>query len=389
MNARTVPLRTDEVRNRTRLGVAAGLAALACSVALALMGFPSAAGAVGAPVGLGTATSFAVLGGQTVTNTGPSAISGDLGVSPGTSVTNFPPGQVIAGTGTIHSADAVALDAQNDVVAAYNDAAGRLPVTAAPPDFGGMTLVSGVYGGPTLGLTGTLTLDGGGRSDGVWVFQAESTLITASSSVVSFTNGANPCNVYWKVGSSATLGTDSVMVGTVLALTTITAQTRALITGRLMARNGAVNLDTNVINRPTCTTLTPSSPASSATTSTGTGGGGGTGTGTGTATGTGTGTGTGAAPGGPTGSATARGVVPSTSNTATTPVGVAVPRVATPSTARTTSQIALTSQRIHLAQTGLPLVLMQLLGWAIVLAVVGAGLILGSGRFRAKYSGRH
>jgi Ice-binding-like len=140
------------------------------------------------PVGLGTAQAFAVLAGSTVTNTGPSTLFGDLGVSPGTAVTGFPPGTV---NGTIHAADAVAGQAQSDLTTAYNDAAGRTPPLAVPADLGGLTLTAGVYkSGSSLGLTGTLTLDAQGNPNAVFVFQAASTLITASGSSVKLINGA-------------------------------------------------------------------------------------------------------------------------------------------------------------------------------------------------------
>jgi LPXTG-motif cell wall-anchored protein len=218
-----------------------------------------------APVGLGTAESFAVLAGTTVTNTNPSVISGDLGVSPGSAVVGFPPGQV--NNGTIHAADAVAAQAQADTTIAYNDAAGRATTGPASADLAGQTLVGGVYTGPTIGLTGTVTLDAQGDPNTVWVFQAASTLITSPSSVVSLINGADPCNVYWQVGSSATLGTNSTFAGTILALTSITATTGANIQGRLLARNGAVTLDNNTITRPTCAppTTTTTSPSSTTT----------------------------------------------------------------------------------------------------------------------------
>ena len=203
-----------------------------------------------APVGLGTAASFAVLAGTTVTNTGPSVISGDVGVSPGTAVVGFPPG--IVNNGTIHAADAVAAQAQADATTAYNDAAGRSTTVTVTADLAGQTLVSGVYTGATLGLTGTVTLDAQGDPNAVFIFQAASTLITASSSVVALTNGADACNVYWQVGSSATLGTNSTFVGTVLALTSVTATTSATINGRLLARTGAVTLDSNVITNSAC-----------------------------------------------------------------------------------------------------------------------------------------
>ncbi|WP_433278493.1 ice-binding family protein [Pseudonocardia xinjiangensis] len=216
---------------------------------------PASAQSAQAPVGLGTATSFAVLAGSTVTNTGPSVISGDVGVSPGSAIVGFPPGIVV--NGVFHAADAVAAQAQDDLTTAYNDAAGRSPVTAVGPELGGLTLAPGVYGGGTLQITGTLTLDAQGDPNAVFIFQAASTLITASASDVSLINGADPCNVFWQVGSSATLGTGSDFVGTILALTSITAQTGADVEGRLLARNGAVTLDTNTITRPDCDVVPP------------------------------------------------------------------------------------------------------------------------------------
>jgi type VI secretion system secreted protein VgrG len=217
------------------------------------------------PVGLGTATSFAVLAGQTVTNTGASVISGDVGLSPGSAVVGFPPG--VVNNGALHVTDAVAAQAQLDLTAAYDDAAGRTPAIATGPDLSGLTLTTGVYSAGAMSLTGTLTLDGQGDPNASFVFQAASTLITGSSSVVSLINGANPCNVFWQVVSSATLGTGSTFVGTVMALTSIAATTGATITGRLLARNGAVTLDANVINAPTlCAVFAP--PATTTTTTT-------------------------------------------------------------------------------------------------------------------------
>jgi hypothetical protein len=247
---------------------------LAFGITLAIGLVASPADADQAPVGLGTAASFAVLAHTTVTNTGPSTISGDLGVSPGTAVTGFPPGIVI--DGTQHVTDAVAAQAQLDVTTAYNDAAGRLPVTSVSADLTGQTLAPGVYGGPTLGLTGTVTLDAQNNPAAVFVFKAASTLITATSSVVALTGGATACNVYWQVGSSATLGTNSTFVGSVMALASVTANTGATISGRLLARTGAVTLDDNTITKPTCTTPSGSSTsgsnnAGSSTPATGTG----------------------------------------------------------------------------------------------------------------------
>jgi hypothetical protein len=227
---------------------------IALGVAFGAFGAQSAA-AQQAPVGLGTAASFAVLAGTTVTNTGPSTISGDLGVSPGSAVVGFPPG--IVSNGAIHAADAVALQAQTDLTTAYNDAAGRSTTATITADLGGQTLVPGVYTGGALGLTGTLTLDAQGDPNAVFVFQAASTLITAPASTVSLINGGDPCNVFWQVGSSATLGTTTTFVGTVLALTSVGANTGATIQGRLLARNGAVTLDTNVITHSNCASFPP------------------------------------------------------------------------------------------------------------------------------------
>jgi hypothetical protein len=237
----------------------------------------SSADAAGpAPVGLGTAADFAVLAGSAVTNTGPTTVNGNLGVSPEEAVTGFPPG--IVSNGTIHAADAVAAQAQNDLTTAYNDAAGRTGAATVAGDLGGQTLTAGVYNSASsLGLTGTLTLDGQGDENAVFIFQAGSTLTTASASHVSLIGGAVPCNVFWQVGSSATLGTDSVFTGNLLALTSITMTTGATIDGRMLARNGAATMDTNTITRALCpaaeSTTTTTGPGGGATTTTGPGGG--------------------------------------------------------------------------------------------------------------------
>lgn len=220
-------------------------------------------------MGLGTAASFAVLAGTTVTNVGPSVISGDLGVSPGSAVTGFPPGTVV--DGTMHVTDAVALQAQADLTTGYNDAAGRSPVVdQTGVDLGGQTLVAGVYqAASAMALTGTVTLDAQGDPDAVFIFQAGSTLITASSSTVALIGGAQACNVFWQVGSSATLGTATSFVGSIMALTSATLQTGATLQGRVLARNGQVSLDTNTITRPSCspppTSTATASPSSTAT----------------------------------------------------------------------------------------------------------------------------
>jgi len=219
---------------------------------MALAMFASDAHAAQPPVGLGTAGSFAVLAGSTVTNTGPSTINGNLGLSPGTAVTGFPPGTV---NGTIHAADAEAGQAQSDLTTAYNDAAGRTPALSVSGDLGGLMLTPGVYkSGSSLGLTGTLTLDAQGNPDAVFIFQAGSTLTTASGSRVNLINGALACNVFWQIGSSATLGTSSVFTGNILALRSISLNAGVTLNGRALARSGAVTLINDTITRPGCAT---------------------------------------------------------------------------------------------------------------------------------------
>lgn len=212
----------------------------------------AAPAAAPAPVALRTAASFGVLGASTVTNTGPSVISRNLGVSPGTAVTGFPPGRV---TGAIHSATAQAAQAQVDLTAAYTNAAGRTPTAdLTGQDLGGKTLTAGVRKfSSSAGLTGTLTLNGRGNPGAVFIFQIGSTLTTASASRVRLINGAQACHVFWQVGSSATLGTTTAMVGNVMALASITATTGVTVKGRLLARNAAVTLDSNTVSGGACT----------------------------------------------------------------------------------------------------------------------------------------
>jgi hypothetical protein len=233
---------------RVRVGVAS---AAALGLLMALPG--NAQAAPQPPVGLGTATSFAVLAGSAVTNTGNSVISGDLGVSPGLVppfVTGFPPGLV--NNGTQHVADPVAAQAQLALTTAYLNAAGRTPATAVPVELGGRTLKPGVYSGGALGLTGALTLDAGGDPSAVFIFKAASSLITGPGSRVNLINGASSCNVFWQVTSSATIGAGSTFRGTVMALTSISLNAGATVDGRMLARNGAVTLITNTIRRLPC-----------------------------------------------------------------------------------------------------------------------------------------
>src|SRR3954447_17719966 len=188
------------------MATATKLSAVLTTVCVAIFAAPALAAQPA--VGLGTADSYAVLAGSAVTNTGPSVLNGDLGLSPGTAVTGFPPGTV---NGATHVADAAALQAQADLTTAYNDAAGRTPAATVTGDLGNQKLAPGVYkSGSSLGLTGTLTLDGENNADAVFIFQAGSSLTTASASSVRLINGAQACNVFWQIGSSATLGTSSV-----------------------------------------------------------------------------------------------------------------------------------------------------------------------------------
>ena len=236
----------------------AAVLAVSTTAAMLVLGAVVAqpASAAQPPVGMGTAAPFAVLAGQTVTNTGPSVISGDVGLDPGTAITGFPPG-IVTPPGTTYAADGVALQAQSDLTTAYNQAAGATPVTVESADLGGQNLAPGVYKGTsTLSLTGTVTLNGENNPNSVFVFQAGSTLITASSSTVALINGATWCNVWWQVGSSATLGTATTFVGTIMALTSASLNTGATVMGRVLARNGAVTLDTNTITQPACATST-------------------------------------------------------------------------------------------------------------------------------------
>jgi type VI secretion system secreted protein VgrG len=208
-----------------------------------------------------------------VTNTGPTTISGDLGVSPGSAVTGFPPGLV---AGTIHAADAVASGAQADNVTAYNALAGlSFDVDLTGQDLGGMSLTSGVYHfSSSAQLTGALTLNAAGDPNAFWVFQIGSTLTTASSSSVTIIGGTGNNALYWQVGSSATLGTTTSFLGNILALTSIGLNTGATIScGRALAQNGAVTLDNNVISTG-CANIT-GEEGSGGLTGTGTGNGGG------------------------------------------------------------------------------------------------------------------
>ncbi len=221
---------------------------------LALGGYTTTANPV---INLGTASTFGVLAGASIPNTGSTVINGNLGIHPASSVTGFAgvgaggPGVV---NGVIHIANATAEQAKADLVTAYTAAAAlnNNPTNVDAADLGGQTLTAGLYrSASTLAISNAhLTLNAQGNIDAMWVFQMGSTLTTAAGSQVILTNGAQARNVFWQVGSSATLGTNSVFKGTILALTSITATTGATIEGRLLARNGTVTLDANTITVP-------------------------------------------------------------------------------------------------------------------------------------------
>jgi hypothetical protein len=227
-------------------------------IAAAVAGaWPAAAFAATQPA-LGTALNYAVLAGQTITNTGPSVIAGHLGLDPGSSVTGFPPGSVI---GVPDISSATSLQAKNDLVTGYTDAA-NAPSTSnlSTQDLGGKKLTPGVYTfSSSATLTGSLTLS----DNGVFIFQIGSALTTESYSTVLLQNGAQACAVFWQVRSSATLGSYSRFQGNLMALSSITMVTGANLTGRALARNGALTLDTNNITPPsgTCTVAASTSSA--------------------------------------------------------------------------------------------------------------------------------
>lgn len=248
------------VRTTSRITLLIGACAGVVLLGGVLASPASGATSLDGPIGLGTAESFVVLGSSTVTNTGPSVLNGNVGLSPGTSITGIPPAVVI---GTVHATDEVAAQAQVDLTTAYGVAAGLIPLATGLGDLTGQSLIPGVYAGGELSVTGALTL--AGTAESVWVFQAASTLTIGTGAIITVTGGASACNVFWQVGSSATLNPGAQFVGTVMADESITAQTSATITGRLLARTGAVTLDTNTITAPTGCATTPGTVTTSPT----------------------------------------------------------------------------------------------------------------------------
>jgi Ice-binding-like/Bacterial Ig-like domain (group 3) len=268
----THPKTTGRTSHRgTKSAIIIVLTAALVGVGLIAGSAPAGAAAYENSVGLGVADSYTVLASQTVTNTGPSDLPGDLGVNPLTAVTGFPPGLVHGVTRTGNAA----ATAQASLTAAYLDAAGRAPTgSALGGSLAGGTFVPGVYNATSsLGVSGAVTLDGQGDPNAVFIFQIGDALTTASSTAFVLTGAAQACNVFWQVGSSATLGTTNTFVGTVMALTSITVNTGTTVAGRALARNGAVTLDDNVFSDPTChttptTTTVTTTPATTGKTTT-------------------------------------------------------------------------------------------------------------------------
>jgi len=239
-----------------------------------LLTFAGTANAVEPTVTMGTAANYSVLAGSTVTNTGASVLHGSLGLSPGSSIVGFAqpggPGAVTP-PAVIDRTNGAAATAKSDLTAAYIDAAGRPGATVENADLTGLNLTEGLYSananGP-LSLSGTLTLTGGPAA--VFIFQTGSTLITGSDSTVSLQGGVTACNVFWQVGSSATLGTGSTFVGNILALTSVTVTSGVTVEGQALARNGAVTLDDDVFTRPSCAAALPAATTTTTTAAPGT-----------------------------------------------------------------------------------------------------------------------
>lgn len=247
---------------RITLSAIISLAIVLCGVAGAYYFRYSLASLLDQPIQDQDSANFAILAGSGITNTGTTTVNGDVGSYPTLTQTGFGPGaDAVTITGVNHFGDSVTQQAKTNLVTAYNDAAGQIPTITYDPikDLGGLTLPPGVYNDPSsFAVTGTLTLDAMNNPNAVWIFQAGSTLITADgapgnpSSVISLINGAQSCNVFWQVGSSATIGLYSDFVGNILAMESITLKTGAKVTGRVLARSGAVTLDANTITLSVC-----------------------------------------------------------------------------------------------------------------------------------------
>jgi Ice-binding-like len=361
MTIRHAQHRRAPVRLRPRRAL---IGATALGSALLLIGVVmSSTPAFAAGPGLASAAAYSVLGGSTVTNTGSSVLSGDLGVSPGTAITGFSTATV---GGATHAGDAQAAQAQADLTAAYTTTAGLTPTQTSL----GSALVGGVHdpgvynASSALDLSGAVTLDGQGDPNSVFVFQVGAGFTTASSASILLIGAAQACNVFWQVGTSATLGTNTTFVGTIMALTSITLDTGATVQGRALARNGAVTLDDNVFTTPGCATTvtttpatsTPSTPASTATTAAGTS---------------------------PTVAATSAGAAGSAGalGAATSAASAAAQRAAIQARAGSTTG---TTSTTLLASTGVPGLTLLLLTSATLIAVGGGLFATGLGHHRPR-----
>lgn len=234
-------------------------------ITAALIATPSAAqAAIGTPVELGAGSTFAVLAGAGITNTGATTLGGDVGSFPTTSISGL--GTITLVGGVDRSGSTVTEQAKTDLVTAYNAASAQSPDPLGGVELAGLTLEPGVYDtGGVIELNGNLTLDANGDPDAVFVFLSASTLLAGTGSSITFIDGATACNLYWRVPSSATIGAGSQFAGTILAEMTISFGAGATLQGRALAQVGEVTMINNVITRPECASTNPSpSPAPSA-----------------------------------------------------------------------------------------------------------------------------
>lgn len=237
--ARTTPARL--LRSGLALGVVAALSLGGASAA--------SADSIDGPVDLGTAAPYGVLAGSTVTNTGASVVDGDVGLAPGSAVTGFDGGPGVV-NGVVDVANPRAVQAKADLLTAYGVATGLTPQETGVVELNGRSLSPGVYSGGAVQLADTGALTFAGSADSVWVIQAASTLTIGGATTMVFTGGASACNVFWQVGSSATIGSGAAFRGTVLADQSISTTAGATVVGRLLAQTGAVTLDTTTITVP-------------------------------------------------------------------------------------------------------------------------------------------
>jgi hypothetical protein len=243
---------TSRSRIGSRVGVTVGLLAAVGLWTIASAGTAQAASVLNGPINLGTSSTYGTLAGSALTNTGPTTVTGNIGVDPGSSITGFSGAPNGSNIGAVNDDNSAALQAESDLTTAYNNAAGLTPTSSGLAELSGLSLTPGVYSGGALALSdnGTLTL-AGTAADSVWVFQAASSLTIGSATHIIITGGASACNVFWQVGSSASIGTSAQFQGTVLAAQSITAATGATVTGRLLASSAAVTLQSNTITVPT------------------------------------------------------------------------------------------------------------------------------------------